>query len=68
MAGFKKYGIVPLNRDKVLEMLPDSSNYSKNLTADTSSQSAIDESLKNFLETMRPSDQKQLTEKDKIKC
>lgn len=59
MAGFKKCGIVPLNRDQVLDMFPDSRNYSENLTADTSSQSAIDESLKKFLELMRPSDQKQ---------
>jgi len=59
MAGFKKCGIVPLNRDQVLDMLPDSRNYSENSTADTSSQSAIDESLKKFLELMRPSDQKQ---------
>jgi len=63
MAGFKKCGIVLLNRDQVLDMLPDPRNYSENITADTSSQSAIDESLKTFLELMRPSDQKQQRQK-----
>jgi hypothetical protein len=69
MAGFKKCGIVPLNRDQVLDILPDSSNFSENLTANISCQSAIDDSLKQFLELMRPSDQKQQRQKkDKIKC
>lgn len=57
-ARFEKCGIYPLNRDKVLNMLPSEDNY-ENTTEDVNS------SIRDFLKTMRGSKTKVIRQKRK---
>lgn len=54
VAGFKKCGIAPLNRNKVLSMLPGTSIIDKSQETETQQQTdAIDNSFKELLQSMR---------------
>lgn len=54
VAGFKKCGISPLNRQRVLDMLPTENTINQ---TDPNIEDALSSSLKDFLKDMRPSDQ-----------
>lgn len=55
ISGFRKCGIVPLNRDRVLGMLPPSKG-SKELISNEAAAEALDTSFKQYMESIRQSD------------
>lgn len=55
VSGFKKCGIIPLNRDQVLGMLPSSKGSQKSVVNEAAAD-ALDSSFKEYMESIRQSD------------